>query len=158
MPHCKKKRAPCSIDVCKRAELYCETCKRDVYAICMTKQWHDHLTHSIFSQYVGKYRQVYSCPYCGNYVGCVACTYTPVSDRIPTTALRLGRKLTYDMVRHIGEEFDIKRVEIANCLGFKQAPDIKRCDDVDRLRQAYLFGAKLRNELAKIAKEKNGGM
>lgn len=144
------KQRPRQITVCEREKLFCETCQKFVYGICITQEWNDHLSHSKIVHPEANYKRFYSCPYCRQWVMCRHGTYEPVSKVIPTQSLRNGRNYTFRLVVSIGEEFRLKRNEIATCLGFSHYKEIKKCNDVEQLRKAYKLGIRLRNELRRM--------
>ena len=150
MPKHIKKREPTEILACDRRKLFCQECNEEVYAQCLTIEWYQHLSKSKFTRYTTDYHRHYNCLKCGCSVACHKGTYEPVSRVIPSKAVRLGRELTFNLVAEINKEFNLKRVEIAQCLGFQHQNDIKSCEDIEQLRNAYRYGVKLREELRRI--------
>lgn len=135
-----------SVPVNERALLYCEDCNDEVWGDCIRVEWYQHCSRGKFKP-PEAYKRIYFCPYCRNFIPCKKGTYEPISERITSSALRLGRSLTWKLVVKINTDFGFKRAEIANCLGFDDPKEIKNCNDVDRLREAYRIGLKLRERL-----------
>ena len=138
-----------SIHAVKRYYLYCDECKKDVHAWCITQEWHDHVDGT---GYVGHedYRRTYACPFCGAFIGCRKGTYIPNHGHIPTNAVRKGREFVVNRIKTINEKFSLKRDEIATCLGFSTIAEVKLCTDVEKLRKAYWMGEKLQDEISRL--------
>lgn len=145
----KKRKQPQQIAVCHRAVLFCGECQRQVNAQCITQEWHDHLMKSKVYRPKGDYKRKFVCLDCGAWVGCVKGTYEPLSDLIPSHALRKGWELTSGLVYFLNQEFGFKRDKLAQAMGFETYKGIRGCKDLEKLRDGYRFGIKIRDEARK---------